>query len=971
MPVPERVVAVRAAQQGSGFLLTPRLVLTAAHPLGGLGTAEVASPGGTGWQICRVVSRDMGLDVALLLAQKPIVHPATEFDELRWVSIDGLEPLAGCHLTGYPAASRRSADLDSFQAFGSLTPGSGLNSRRHLLSLDQHPPVGADAGSPWAGLSGAVLLRDDNLLGVVISDYEPSTWGSSQLTVVPAHRILTSPPLAAAFDAHLAAMPRVERITATNLADAAFEREHAEAVRADYGRIRIFGLRQSNRRGWELDTAYLSLEAARTEARHHVGSGRVEHLLAGRRRVLLRGQAGSGKTTLVQWLAVHAAAGTMGPELAELNHRVPLVLQLRKLFRQGVMQPRPEEFLRLDDRMCADRQPVGWAHRVLGSGRALLLVDGLDEVPAAQRDEALEWLERLLDHYPQLWTVATVRPAAVPPGWLDHLDFTELSLRPMNDTDRTLFIERWHRAALAETLAARHTPEEAAAWRREIEQDQAGLLRALQRSSELNQLADSPLLCAMLCALNRESAGVLPQRRMEIYRDAMTMMLVKRDETRRVDGPEQLRLSEEEQIAILRRLANWMVRNSKAEATREDAVFNIEKALRDLPSVARQGNAEQVYLHLLNRTGLLAQTSVDTFQFVHRTFQDYLAAIEFKEERDFGVLASRAWDEQWHDVIRLTVGHCGKSDRDSLLNEILRVAEAGPDEGFRARLHLMAGSCLPYAPEIGSETREVVLAGVADGWRSMALLDLAGELFALVGEDMIPILREALRAGGPRAIAFDVAGLVGGPQALDLLAEAADSGFPAGGIVRQWDAFDHREFARRVLSRVDLSRLRLEVSSATQLSEVGELSPVHRVLLYGDGVADSAQWAALAGSVTELALLGMRAPVDLTPLAGWPALRVLDILSCSGVGTLDGLPEATSLRELEVGASRLAAWGDRELSPYVERLVVGGVDGRCPPELIHRQFPNLVRLVVTTDDPATNVAYTVFAERHGIELDLA
>ena len=36
--------------------------------------------------------------------------------------------------------------------------------------------------------------------------------------------------------------------------------------------------------------------------------------------------------------------------------------------------------------------PTGWAHRMLSQGRALLLVDGVDELPAARRPAVRQWL---------------------------------------------------------------------------------------------------------------------------------------------------------------------------------------------------------------------------------------------------------------------------------------------------------------------------------------------------------------------------------------------------------------------------------------------------------------------------------------------------------------------------------------------------------------------------------------------------
>lgn len=60
-------------------------------------------------------------------------------------------------------------------------------------------------------------------------------------------------------------------------------------------------------------------------------------------------------------------------------------------------------------RLVIDEAPEGWVGRVLESGRALLLVDGLDEVPRDDREQAHEWLSRLLDRYPDIRCVATVR----------------------------------------------------------------------------------------------------------------------------------------------------------------------------------------------------------------------------------------------------------------------------------------------------------------------------------------------------------------------------------------------------------------------------------------------------------------------------------------------------------------------------------------------------------------------------------
>ncbi|NUV44806.1 NACHT domain-containing NTPase [Streptomyces sp. CAI-24] len=157
-------------------------------------------------------------------------------------------------------------------------------------------------------------------------------------------------------------------------------------------------------------------------------------LLTDRPRVLLRGEAGAGKTTLLWWLAAHASARTLADDLADdlaaLNGLAPFVVPLRTLRARGVTFPGPAE-LSSAAGLVIDTAPEGWAGRVLESGRALLLVDGLDEVPPEEREQAHTWLAQLLSRYPESRCVTTVRPLAVGPDWLRSEGFEELRPLPM------------------------------------------------------------------------------------------------------------------------------------------------------------------------------------------------------------------------------------------------------------------------------------------------------------------------------------------------------------------------------------------------------------------------------------------------------------------------------------------------------------------------------------------------------------
>jgi hypothetical protein len=793
----------------------------------------------------------------------------------------------------------------------------------------------------------------------------------------------------------------LSRIPDQNSADLAFEDRYAEAVRAEHGRVRIFGLDldRSRGRGWDLDAAYLNLEANGRDWAHdqaHEADGeirtqRVDKILSDKPRVLLRGQAGAGKSTLIQWLAVSSAFGSFTDELAELNFRVPFVLRMRKMSRQGVLQPRPAQFLAVDDNLRADSQPDGWADRVLRSGRALLLVDGMDEVSATERDEAHEWLERLLALYPQTRTLVTARPAAVPVGWLEHLEFEELSLRPMSAQDRRLFIERWHNAALVISSSASGSLE-AERERHELMALQESLLRSLEVSPDLSALTDSPLLCAMICALHREWDGSLPKRRMDVYRAALSMLLVRRDQQRRVKPSETI-IGEEEQLAILQRIASWLVINEKAEGERNNALGQIRKLLPSLPDVGRNGNEEQIFTHLVNRTGLLRETSLETFDFIHRTFQDYLAAKEFKEERNFGLLSSKADSDQWADVIRMAVGHCDPIDRANLLGEIVRRAEGAEDDRKR-RINLLLGTCLTYASRLDSEVRAQVLEAVesitpprrneADQW-------------AMIGEPVLPLLRKYTQGGNFATWLPDIATRAAGNEALPYLRELVRTLEPneVNSVLMEWPSYDAHRFAEDVLSGADLSQCTLAAETLAQLREVPGIGRCSVLRVDGDFRQEDidqnlsnldVSWLVLSGipSLSDLSFLSSARDLNNISIFDSPNVQDLSALSATGVEGLyinnvgraatsadvASIAHEIAVQILGVHVTSLSELDSFPANPAVRRVLLYDVTEYSEVRLILQAFPSLKSLYIGIED-ATGPLDLRILRGHSIEVQVS
>ncbi|GAA0439865.1 NACHT domain-containing protein [Streptomyces luteireticuli] len=756
---------------------------------------------------------------------------------------------------------------------------------------------------------------------------------------------------------------------------ASFEERYRRYLADQYGQLTVVGLDlgRPERGSWPLNAAYLSLELAQASedwqvtGEHEHPSAvvrRTEQALAGQRRVLLKGLAGSGKTTLLQWLAVATATGSLPEELAGWHGRIPFVLPLRTLIRHGPL-PQPHEFLQVIGTPLASSQPDGWVDAVL-SDRALVLVDGVDEVPQEHRQGTRQWLEALLAAYEDLCVVVTTRPSAIPDGWLAHRRFTELTVRPMNAADTRVFINLWHTAARQNangTAAHEHL--------RELETTLQITVRA-QRN--LSQLSTTPLMCALVCALHRERRGHLPYSRMELYTAALSMLLVRRDHERGIHLPEGIRLTEAESSRLLRRLAYWLIRNQQAEMDRATALALLADALPAMAAVATQGSAEQVLEHLINRTGLLQEPAADTIGFVHRTFQDYLGAQAAIDIRDFPLLVNHAHDDQWEDVIRMAIGHARPQEAADLLTGL--VTRGDREEEHLPRLHLLAAASLHYATEIDPTIRGLVeqRAGALMPPRSSEEANLLARLGPGI-LDLLPRSADGLQGDEINAV-IRTAATMGGDQAYAILQQFVPTLPPTGRgslpdyeLCAGWGNFDAQEFARDILLPLQTSsrpptltvRTREQADALRLLRPVRQitfrgaftaeditahLSPEHTRLLsiYEGQELKSLRFIRDLPALGELGLSGCTRINHLEDLAGLPLpqLRLLQMPDTFRFDTLAGLPALTHL-----SLYTILPWRSLHRLPAPEDLISLALGGWISASVTGiTRFPRLRTLIV-------------------------
>lgn len=414
---------------------------------------------------------------------------------------------------------------------------------------------------------------------------------------------------------------------------------------------------------------------------------------------------------------------------------MPFLLKLRSFVRDGSLQmPGAEEFTTATGSTLAGEQPDGWVTRHLDDGSAVVLVDGIDELPAEHRPAALEWLEQLCGDYPAARYVTTSRPGVLTPGWRDRLiraGFKFTQLQPMTPGGVRECVIRWHRAQ-------QHRggdPEE-------LRSQADDLIKALEARRDLTCLATTPLLCALVCALHRNSDGVLPEGRNALYRATLTMMLGSREQARGVKAS-RVRLSSDNAERLLGVIAQWMTINGRRSVPRDTAVAILEPELRYFAHKDTDPHtAGELLDHLLGRSGLLHEPEVDVIEFRHASFQDYLAAWEMVQARHIDHLLKNAHDPLYHDVIIMAVGRTQNSPdiQSALLGELTKRAR---QEGNRA-LWLLAAAAVADTGMVNADLRDVIL----DQTRALlppTSLEQADEI-ARAGEFIVDLLFDYVNA---------------------------------------------------------------------------------------------------------------------------------------------------------------------------------------------------------------------------------
>lgn len=465
---------------------------------------------------------------------------------------------------------------------------------------------------------------------------------------------------------------------------------------------------------WDRRVAGRQLEkdAIPEEAVHDPGRGmnasapvQIEEALREKTRVVVLGDPGSGKSTMMKYLALRLAKDDQAP----LPILLPLNAFARALSQREVnLQAYFHEYFAARAEGVASLAPL--FKSAIEAGRAVILLDGLDEVQehrAALVQKVEAFAHDAVARGNRVLVTSRIvgyRDASLSPkDWSLYtlLDFTPEAIES--------FAGKWCLAFEKSTVG--DTPEAAKA--AEIERE--SLLGALETNPGVARLASNPLLLTILALIKRQGVE-LPKSRIKLYDRYLETLIeawnrasaldkssgrvsMDYESTLEVLGPLALRVREENPTAGLvsaRRLQDWLTEYYTGEQWSMKQGPAREKAREFLESVRLHSN-------------LLVERGEGQYGFIHLTFEEALAAYglvsagQIDRSQTLAHIQEHLTDPAWRETILLSVGVAGLINRQPLVaGEIARAMLKMPcDEEHTGYNILLAGACLEDVGEGG------------------------------------------------------------------------------------------------------------------------------------------------------------------------------------------------------------------------------------------------------------------------------
>ncbi len=361
-------------------------------------------------------------------------------------------------------------------------------------------------------------------------------------------------------------------------------------------------------------------------------------------KLMILGKPGSGKTTFLQYLAVECNKGKFQPHLIAIFVRLKEFAEDAKTESEfNLLKFISQEFLScgIDEESTTT---------ILAQGKALILLDGLDEAPSSQIDKVTRELRRFTQYFYKNKFVISCRIAAQEykfPG------FTEVEVADFNYEQVEVFVKNWFFA-----VAHKSREDGEATGNLFIHQFN------LPENQQIRELAVTPLFLHLICLVFQVKAG-FPSNQTKLYEQILNILLTRWDEVRGVKRGQayhSLTFAAKKQLlyqiaAITFEQGNYFFEQEKIQHIIADYLDNSGSINTDL--------SEVLLKEIEAQHGFLVERARGIYSFSHLTLHEYFTAesiVENYQLKSGKNLVNQITKKHWYYIFLLTVSMLPKTD---------------------------------------------------------------------------------------------------------------------------------------------------------------------------------------------------------------------------------------------------------------------------------------------------------------------
>ena len=405
---------------------------------------------------------------------------------------------------------------------------------------------------------------------------------------------------------------------------------------------------------------------------------------------VITGDPGSGKSTLLKYIALAFIDGKENERLEISENRelfpilFPIAAYAEGCKKEGFTNMSLNEFIPKYFKSQGLPNLTPLFEKALRSSRALVLLDGLDEVTnETERKKMVSDISNFIGHddFSDNKYLVTCRTASYTMTsrfeQIKDTDFTHYIIHPFDIDEIEAFFSKWYLRYEIEIYKRVEAAEV------EAEKSLTRMMTVVKNDRNIFNIATNPLMLTILALIEHEG-GELPKDRADLYAKCLAMLSGSWENMRSLYESKKpgfklgnKNITEDFIVYYLGPIAFDMHEKAQPdidyETLKEALTKKLDLSNKDI--LLSKEQAKDFILIMKERSGILQEVSPGTYGFIHLTFKEYLAArnlTDLKTDSIIGELGDNLFKPEWKEVVLLTVTSLARNPASNFIKAVFK-----------------------------------------------------------------------------------------------------------------------------------------------------------------------------------------------------------------------------------------------------------------------------------------------------------